>query len=190
MSQLQKPFSSGKPKHNYYSSRIKTSHKTQATLLHKSQSTASAPQQVTMHFNFITSLTLITSLTGNALAMPASNQSPNIQKRAEYPDYYIKYYTDSICDKSTGSYSHNKPTCQNLDNFAVDILSINGEVDGGILDAKNCGWRLYAYPEYDCEGGGEWWNRVTRTSCGKHPSKKTPIKSFGVIHNSGPCVDE
>ncbi|RBR25486.1 uncharacterized protein FIESC28_01724 [Fusarium coffeatum] len=142
-----------------------------------------------MHFNFITSLTLITSLTGNALAMPASNQSPNIQKRAEWPDYTITYYTDTYCDKTTGSYSHNVETCKNLDNFAVDILSLFGETnDGENFGAGNCGWNLFIYPEYDCEGG-EWSSTVTSGNCGSDALKKSPIKSFSVSHNGSPCID-
>ena len=191
MSQLQTPFSSGKPKHNYYSSHTKTSiltkHK-QLCFSHKSQSTASTPQQVTMHFNFITSLTLIASLTSNALAMPASNQSPNIQKRAEWPDYRVRFYTDAYCDKTTGSYSHNIETCQNLDDFAVDILSIDGKNNDGSNFGSNCVWGLYVFPEYDCEGGGEWWNTVQAGKCGSDSVKNTPIKSWGIYKRS-PCVD-
>lgn len=143
-----------------------------------------------MHFNFITSLTLITSLTGNALAMPASNQSPNIQKRAEWPDYRIRYYTDAYCRTTTGSYSHNVEQCINLDDFAVDILSVKGKTnEGANFGGNNCGWNLFVYPEYDCEGKGEFWSMVLPGSCGSDPVGKTPIKSYSITHNGAPCID-
>jgi hypothetical protein len=139
-----------------------------------------------MHFNFITSLALVTSLTSNALAMPASDQSPNIQARATWRNWRVRLYTDDSCYKTSGSVSDNKETCHNLNDFSPAIYSIKGEAAGGSLGASNCGWRLFAFPKYNCEGGGEQWNRVQGTMCAHDRVKKTPIKSFGMYHGS-PC---
>lgn len=139
-----------------------------------------------MHFNLITSLALVTSLTGNALALPASDQSPNLQARGTWRNWTVRIYTDDTCYKSSGSITDNKEHCENLDDFAPDILSIKGEAVGGGFEASNCGWRLFAYPKLNCKGGGEHWNRVQGTMCAHDRLKKTPIKSFAVYHGT-PC---
>jgi hypothetical protein len=139
-----------------------------------------------MHLNIVTSLTLTASLAGHVLAMPASNQFPNIQKRAERPNWAVRVYPDDTCYEYTGIYRHNAEKCENLDNFSVDILSINGEVEGAVLNDNNCGWALYAYPELNCKGGGEMWNHLSEGECGKGGIAQVPIKSFGIYH-FGPC---
>ncbi|KAH7241524.1 hypothetical protein BKA59DRAFT_513045 [Fusarium tricinctum] len=142
-----------------------------------------------MHFNVTTSLAIMISLAGITTAVPTSAQYSHLEKRKERPNISVKVYTDDYCTDETGSYGDNKPWCENLDNFAVDVLSINAEVDGDILNGSNCGWTVFAYPELDCKGDGpEAWNRLLEGSCRKDELgiPRKPIKSFAV-YEFGPC---
>ncbi|SPJ72956.1 uncharacterized protein FTOL_02685 [Fusarium torulosum] len=142
-----------------------------------------------MHFNVTTSLAIIISIACIATGIPTSDQSSHLEKRKERPNINVKVYTDDYCNDETGSYGFDKPDCENLDNFAVDVLSINAKVDGAILNDNNCGWEVYAFPALDCEGDGpEGWNRLLEGSC-RHDAgiPRKPIKSFA-IYEYGPCV--
>ncbi|KAM0390703.1 hypothetical protein ACHAPZ_011595 [Fusarium culmorum] len=139
-----------------------------------------------MYLNIITSLVLLGSI---ATAAPTSDQSLNLQKRATRPDVAVEIFTDQYCEDSTGTFIDNKPKCINLDNFSVDILAINAEVDGTILGDR-CSWEVWAYPNLDCDsddnssGAGKLSPYGTCRHLTGLPTK--PIKSVGV-YEFGPC---
>ncbi|RGP59802.1 hypothetical protein FSPOR_11053 [Fusarium sporotrichioides] len=131
-----------------------------------------------MHFNIITSLALITGLVA---ATPTL-----LEKREDRPVWTVKAFTDDLCNKETGSWSDDQEVCQNLDNFSVDILSLNAEVEGTILNDR-CSWAVMGYRETDCKGTKPEDRRLATGICRNYGgSERVHIKSYSV-YKTGPC---